>query len=45
MTESTPDTGTQNTEPERANPSSDNSQTAPATTREGGVSFTSAELR
>ena len=30
MTESTPDTGTQNTEPERANPSSDNSQTAPA---------------
>jgi hypothetical protein len=30
MTESTPDTGTQNTEPERANPSSDNTQTAPA---------------
>ncbi len=30
MTESTPDTGTQNTEPERANPSSGNSQTAPA---------------
>jgi hypothetical protein len=30
MTESTPDAGTQNTEPERANPSSDNAQTAPA---------------
>ena len=30
MTESTPDAGTQNTEPERANPSSGNPQTAPA---------------
>jgi len=30
MTESTPDTGTQNTEPERANPSSDNPHAAPA---------------
>ncbi|HET6562970.1 MAG TPA: hypothetical protein VFG72_13930 [Marmoricola sp.] len=30
MSESTPDAGTQNTEPERDNPSSGNPQTAPA---------------